>query len=286
MQYCKVCVLPSTRPNIRFDSEGNCNCARLEDKAKIDWSARERQFQTIVRAAKARNARYDCIIPVSGGKDSTWQIVQCLEYGLHPLAVTWCPPSRTDIGKKNLENMIQLGVDHIDFRINPIVEKKFLYRSFVKFGSTAVPMHMALFNIPLTLALLFQIPLIVFGENSAYEYGGTEAVRDTHRINAEWLKKYGVTHGTTAEDWIAPDLTRQDLTPYFGPSPEELEKAGIEAIFLGHFFPWDPQTTLRVAKEHGFSERKEGPKTGYYNFADIDDDFISIFFQDRQIFVI
>jgi hypothetical protein len=84
-----------------------------------------------------------------------------------------------------------------------------------------------------------------------------------------------VTHGTTASEWVSEDLTEGDLTPYFAPSDRELEQAGVLAVFLGYYFRWDPEESLRVAAAHGFS-RAEAPRTGYYDFADIDDDFISI----------
>jgi hypothetical protein len=137
-------------------------------------------------------------------------------------------------------------------------------------------MHMALFNIPLKIAVRFDIPLVVWGENSAFEYGGTEAERTGFRLDGRWLRKYGVTQGTTAADWVSDDLTARELTPYHGPSEAELAERGVNAVFLGYYFPWDPETSLRVAKANGFAERAEGPRTGYYNYADIDDHFISI----------
>ena len=277
MKYCVRCITPSTRPNIEFNASGVCNaCAAHESRSRIDWKRREQAFRAVVAHAKERNKGYDCLVPVSGGKDSTWQIVRCLEYGLHPLAVTWKTPARTEIGARNLGNLVGLGVDHIDYQVNPKVEKKFVYKALVQCGSTALPMHMALFNIPLTIAAKFDIPLVIWGENSAFEYGGTDDELHGFRLDAQWLKKYGVTQGTTARDWISEDLTEKEMTPYFGPSTEELEGKGVLAIFLGYYFPWDPVTSLAVAMKHGFKSREEGPKTGYYDFADIDDDFISL----------
>lgn len=277
MNYCKRCILPDTRPNLTLDAEGVCNaCRSHESRPDIDWSKREQVFRELVENAKERSNGYDCLIPVSGGKDSTWQVIKCLEYGLNPLAVTWKCPARTELGQRNLDNLISLGVDHIDYQINPNVEKIFLYKSLVKYGSTAIPMHMALFNIPLMIAVRFKIPLVIWGENSATEYGGTKGEQHGFRLDQNWIKKFGVVHGTVARDWVSPDLTEKDLTPYFGPGDRELEESGVSAIFLGYYFPWDPLTTLEVAKEHGFSIRRKGPKTGYYNYADIDDDFISI----------
>jgi N-acetyl sugar amidotransferase len=277
IRYCVRCITPSTRPNIEFDARGVCNaCIAHNLKPEIDWAARETAFREVAARAKSRGNGYDCLIPVSGGKDSTWQVVQCLDYGLNPLAVTWKSPARTAIGARNLANLISLGVDHIDYQVNPKVEKKFMVEALARYGSTAIPMHMALFNIPLKLAVKFDIPLVVWGENSAFEYGGTEEERVGFRLDERWLKKYGVTHGTTARDWISARLTEKELTPYFGPNERELNDKGVVAVFLGYYFSWDPENSLRVALEHGFKARDEGPKTGYYDYADIDDDFISI----------
>ena len=260
-----------------MNSEGICNaCIAHSQKPVINWSKRERFFQDIVGNAKSRSSGYDCVIPVSGGKDSTWQVIKCLAYGLNPLAVTWKAPARTEIGVKNLANLVSLGVDHIDYQVNPKVEKKFLYQSFVRYGTTGIPMHMALFNIPLKIAVQFDIPLVVWGENPAFEYGGTEEERIGFKLDGRWLRKYGVTHGTTARDWVLGDLTEKELTPYFGPAEEKLDQKGTLAIFLGYYFEWDPETTFQVASANGFQSQTSGPKTGYYNYADIDDDFISI----------
>ena len=209
MKYCTRCVMPDSRPTTRLDAAGVCNaCLTHAQKNTIDWPGRERAFRDVVRRARERSSNYDCVIPVSGGKDSTWQVVRCLEYGLTPLAVTWKAPSRTAIGWRNLTNLIGLGVDHIDYQVSPRTERKFLYQALVRYGATAIPMHMAMFNIPLSIAVRFRIPLVVWGENSAFEYGSVE---DAH------------------QDCLA----------------------------------------------HGFEPCAE-PKIGFYAYADIDDDFISI----------
>lgn len=274
MRYCATCIVPYNRPNIAFDAEGRCNCARAEQKDRIDWAAREADFRAVVAHAKSRSEGFDCVIPVSGGKDSTWQVVKCLEYGLRPLCVTWRPPGRTAIGQRNLDNLIQLGVDHIDWSISPAVEKKFTYLSLKKYGTNALPMHMAIFAIPANVAVRFGIPLVIWGENSAFEYGGSEESRTGFKLDGAWLKKHGVTHGTTARDWVG-ELTEKELAPYFGPDDAALAQAGVNAVFLGYYFRWDPVETARVAEQHGF-RRGDQARTGVWDFADIDDDFISI----------
>jgi N-acetyl sugar amidotransferase len=274
MRYCRTCILPHTRPNIRFDANGkNCNCATAEKKAAVDWTAREAMFRQLVAETRAKGARYDCIIPVSGGKDSTWQVIKALEYGLKPLCVTWKTPARNVLGAANLQNLINLGVEHIDFSINPLVERCFTLKAFAKLGSPVIPMHMALHAVPLQIAVGLKVPLILWGENSAYEYGGEDEGLKGTRLTHAWLKKFGVTNGTSAEDWIGDDLSRRDLAPYFWPSDAEQDAAGVNAVFLGHYFRWDPVMTYEAAKARGF-QADDKPKTGYYAFADVDDEFL------------
>jgi N-acetyl sugar amidotransferase len=276
MKWCRRCVLPDTRPNLAIGADGICNaCASHGTRREIDWAARGRLFQQVVEHAKSRSAGYDCLVPVSGGKDSTWQVVTCLEAGLKPLAVTWKTPGRTAIGAANLDNLVRLGVDHIDYQINPEVEKRFMAAALARFGDPGIPMHMALFSIPLAIAVRFRIPLVVWGENSAFEYGGTAEESRGFRLDAAWLRKYGVTHGTRWRDWVGDGLSEKDMTAYAGPSDRELAAAGTKAVFLGYYRPWDPEATLAVAVAHGF-RRAERSKTGYYDYADIDDEFISV----------
>ena len=260
MKYCSNCVLPDSRPNLVINADGVCNACKnaLVKKADIDWPQREKAFRSLIENVKVRGAEYDCLIPVSGGKDSTWQVVTCLKYGLKPLAVTIRVLGRNDIGQKNLDNLVRLGVDHIDYQINPSVEKRFMLGSLKKFGATGIPMHMAMHAIPPKIALRFFIPLIVWGENSAFEYGTTNEALTGFSIDAQWLKQYGNTQGTQALDWVGVEgLTVRDLQAYQMMSSKDLEASSTKAIFLGYYFPWDVETSLKVSLAHGFTIRKE-----------------------------
>ena len=273
LRYCATCILPHTRPGIVFDAAGNCNCATAQKKADVDWPAREAAFRALVLRTRERQGPYDCVVPVSGGKDSTWQVIVALQYGLKPLCVTWKTPARTALGEANLKNLVGLGVDHVDFSINPVVERRFTLKAFERFGSPVIPMHMALHAIPLQFAIAFRIPLILWGENSAFEYGTDDQALTGMRLTHAWLRKHGVTNGTAAEDWVDDDLSSSDLTPYQWPSDDAQEQAGVTAVFLGQYFRWDPHDTFEIARAHGFTA-DEQPKTGYYKFADIDDGFL------------
>ena len=131
---------------------------------------------------------------------------------------------------------------------------------------------MALHAIPLKLAVSMGIPLVLWGENSAAEYGGDENLKGM-TVTSEWLRNFGVTNGTTWLDWIDDDLTAKDLEAYRWPSEIEQEEAGVTSAFLGYFFQWDPKITQAIAAKNGFRSAAK-PKTGLYDFADIDDEYL------------
>lgn len=278
MRYCKKCVIPDTRPGIQIRADGICSaCVGHGEKERfIDWDKRRAVFEAIVDEVKRLNKGYDCIVPVSGGKDSTYQVIKCLDYALRVLAVTWKTPARTEVGQYNLDNLVKLGVDHIDYTISPDVERRFMYKTLVKSGDTAIPMHMALYAIPLRLAVALGIPLVIWGESPHLEYGGTEAERNIDTLDLAWFKTHDILQGTSVKDWTDEDLTGKDLAAYRLPGDQEFKTAGIRSLFLGYYFRWDPEENLAISKNHGFRVRAEGPKTGYYDYADIDCDFISI----------
>ena len=273
--YCKNCVLPSTRPNLYLDIKSNlcsvCKPIKLK-RDKIDWSKRKKEFLKLAKKNKRKNNVYDCLIPVSGGKDSTWQVLTALKYKLKPLCVTWRSPARNQIGIKNLNNLINLGVDHIDFSIDPKIEKYFTLKSFKKFGNPLIPMHMALHAIAVRTAIEKNIKLIFWGENAADEYGGIKKLMGKNMTN-EWRKYYGVNNGTIINDWFDKKLNFKNSFPYKLPSSNEIRKNKIEEVFLGYFFKWDPKKIFNISKKFGFKKLNK-PKTGVYNFADIDDEFL------------
>jgi N-acetyl sugar amidotransferase len=274
MKYCDICILPDSRPGIEFDATTKqCNCSFVrKDKRKIPES-RIQEFEILVKKTKAKNKDWDCVIPVSGGKDSTWQTIKALESGLKPLCVTWRTPGRTSIGQQNLDNLISLGVDHMDVSINPITEKELTKQAFIRLGIPALPMHMALFSIPTRFALKLDIPLIIWGENSAYEYGGEDEDADSMKLTHKWLEKYGVNGGTAISEWVSESLSMNDLHLYSYPSESEIAEAGLSPVFLGYFFDWSPREAFELASKHGF-KAAEHAVVGTYNFADIDEAFI------------
>lgn len=277
MRYCRRCILPDSRPGVLLDAEGVCRgCRNAEKKGRIDWGERAAAFREVAARAKARAEGYDCVIPVSGGKDSYWQVVTCLEHGLVPLCVTYVYPGRTALGERNLRNLIGLGVDHVELRLDPKVERRFVEKAFRKTGISGLVSHMAIYTFPIQLALRFDIPLVIYGENSAFEYGSEDDRLTGAPVDRAWLSRFGVTAGTTAEDWVDDVVTLKHLSALRLPSETALAARQVRAIFLGYYFPWDPLESYRIAEAHGFSARTEGPRVGHYDFVNIDDDMIGV----------
>jgi N-acetyl sugar amidotransferase len=277
MRYCNTCILPDTRPGITIDADGVCSaCLGHRDKeTRIDWEARAAAFHDLVTETKARAETFDCVVPVSGGKDSWYQIIKAQEHGLSVLAITWRTPARTAIGQRNLDRMIErLGVDHIDYSISPDVERRFMKAAFEEKGMTGLPMHMALFAIPIRLAVRLRIPLILWGENPQLEYGGNELERLATTLDAAWLAKHGCLDSTDADSWVGKEgLTERDLLSYRVPRNPDHD---VRSVFLGAFFKWNSFENTRVAEAHGFEYGAGDLKTGTWDFADIDCDFISL----------
>jgi N-acetyl sugar amidotransferase len=178
MKYCKKCVQPNSRPGIYFDENGVCGaCLYQEDVEKnIDWKIREKELKKIAEWAKKKarinKTNYDCIIGVSGGKDSTFQALYSRDkLGLRPLLVNCEPGGMTEIGKKNIENLKNLGFDTISMRPNPRIIKKLIKKDFYEYLNPVKVTEFPLFASSYIIADQFNIPLVIQGENPALTLG-------------------------------------------------------------------------------------------------------------------
>lgn len=279
IKYCKKCLFPETKPDLHFNEEGICSaCIAAEEKYKlINWEEREKQFNEIIQHYKKKPEErgWDCIIPVSGGKDSTYQAyymkVIC---GMNPLCVCFETTAATEIGQKNLDNISKMGIDVIHFKKNYNVYKSMVVEGFKRVGDEMWPNHIGIFTIPIIFAVKFNIPLIIWGENPQQEYGGPNLESVKSRIlNRRWLEEFGGLLGNRIQDMVGVDgLTEKELTPYFYPSDEEIERVGITGLFLGSYFFWDAKKQLDIVKSHGFSVKEDGPVEGTYtNYENLDE---------------
>ncbi|MEZ4792888.1 MAG: N-acetyl sugar amidotransferase [Gelidibacter sp.] len=279
VKYCKLCLFPETKPDLYFNDEGVCSaCIAAESKFEsIDWEQREKDFHTIIDKFKLKENEvgYDCLIPVSGGKDSTYQAYFMKEVcGMNPLCVCFETTKVTELGRRNLDNISKMGIDVIHFKKNYNAYRAMVKEGFIRVGDEMWPNHIGIFTIPIHIAVKFKIPLIIWGENPQQEYGGPLESIEKNKLTRRWLEEFGGLLGNRIQDMIGVDgLTAKDLTPYFYPSEQEMETIGVTSIFLGHYFFWDARKQLEIVKQHGFEVKEDGPVEGTYtNYENLDEE--------------
>ncbi|HEQ3486063.1 TPA: N-acetyl sugar amidotransferase [Vibrio cholerae] len=273
MKYCTSCMYPETKPDLWFNEEGKCSaCINFENRTDIDWVARNKEFLEITERYKSIDgSNYDCIIPVSGGKDSTYQVIKVLQAGLNPLCVTAETDSLSDLGRRNLENLKRLGVDHVNVTPNLKVRRKLSRLALREVGDIQWAEHVTIFTIPIQVAVEKNIPLIVWGENSQHEYGGPAAAAENNVLDRRWLEEFGGMLGMRITDLIGQDgITRKDLIPYFYPSDEDLKRVGVTGIFLGYYFPWDGYNNTLLAQAYGFESYPTPTEGSLVNYENLD----------------
>jgi len=273
MKYCKRCLYPDTKPQLIFNQDRICSaCINYEKKKTIDWDKKRKEFKEILEKYRSKNkTNYDCIIPVSGGKDSHYQTyVIKKEFGLNPLVVNFHPHDQTELGKENLENLKKIGVDCIEFSPNPEIYLKLARFGLKELGDFQWPEHLGIFTIPVQMAVKFNIPLIIWGENPQLEYGQPTDVNKDTILDREWNEKNGgyFLDKIKPIDMIKYGFELDELRSYIYPTDDEIRKVGVTGVFLGSYVNWDIFNQLEIVKKIGFKENsgnKEGTYDGWEN---------------------
>ena len=275
IKYCIECLYPNTKPGLGFDERGVCDaCISSKMKEKIDWTKKRNELSKMLE--KFRNTdgeKYDCIIPVSGGKDSHYQAyIMKQEFGMNPLLVSFHPNDITEIGRKNLDNMKNMGFDCIEFTPNPNVYLKMAQFGLKELGDFQWPEHIGIFSVPVRIAIAYKIPLIVWGENPQMEYGGPEQIRSSPYLDREWNEKHGgyFLDKIKPEDMVKYGIDKKDLKAYIYPTDEEVQNVGVTGIFLGHYLKWDIFKQLELVKKLGFQEDDEIKEGTYDSWENLD----------------
>lgn len=273
LTYCKSCVMPDTKPDLHLDEHGICNaCLSFEKRKEVDWDDRYQELLKLLDKYRQKNStNWDCIVPVSGGKDSTYQVVRMLQLGLNPLCVTSTTCDLSPLGRANIENLKGLGVDYIEVSPNPLVRAKLNRVGLTQVGDISWPEHVGIFTIPVRAAVQFNVPLIVWGENSQNEYGGPAAAAENNVLTRRWLEEFGGMLGMRVSDLIGQEgIEAKHLIPYTYPTDEELQRVGVTGLFLGHYIPWDGLSNTLIAQANGFQTYHKVVEGSMVNYENLD----------------
>ena len=278
MRYCVKCVYPaSSAAPLAFDDDGVCSgCRVAAQKDRIDWADRAEELKELVEEYRSKDgSNYDCIIPVSGGKDShfqTWYVTQVL--GLRPLLVTYHGNNYLPVGLRNLRNLRErFGVDHIFFSPSVPVLKKMNRLCFRMMGDMNWHAHCGIFTYPVQIAVQHRIPLMIWGEHGFMDLAGMYS----HNDRIEMTAKYRLEHAQRGFDWHdmieeTEGLTQQDLLWAKYPTDEQLAEVGVRGIYLGNYVSWDANVqTEFMVKEWGFEPSPEPFERTYRRMSNLDD---------------
>ena len=257
LQYCIRCCVPQTQEGVVFDELGVCQaCQSAEQKIHIDWTERERDLRRTLEAAKASAGNnYDCIIPISGGKDSTFQLhVLTKVYGMKPLAVTFSHNWYSETGWYNLQNSLeQFNVDHVMFTPNRSLVNRIAKHSLAGIGDSCWHCHAGVGAFPLQAAVRFNIPLLVWGESIAESSGRATYKTPVRKFDREYFTK--VSAKLRPDQMVRDDLTERDLYPFNVPTAEECERVGVYGIHLGDYIFWDDERQTEFVRDtYGWRE--------------------------------
>jgi len=273
IRYCQRCVMPETKPDLHIDEQGICSaCRSYENRTAVDWDERNRELLAILdRYRSPGGSNYDCMVPVSGGKDSHFQTIRMLELGMNPLCVTASTDKLSTIGRRNIENLKRQGVDYIEVTTNPVVRRRVNRLALTQVGDISWPEHVTIFTIPVRIAVQMNIPLIVWGENSQHEYGGPGAAAQNSVLTRRWLEEFGGLLGLRVSDLIGQEgIEKRHLIQYTYPADQELARVGVTGIFLGYYLPWDGYGNALFSQAHGFETYHKAVEGSLINYENLD----------------
>lgn len=269
LKRCSRCVIPETHETIVYDEQGVCNICRQHDykQEKIDWSSKKEDLDRLISEYKGKND-YDCIVPFSGGKDSTWTLYYLVkEYGLKPLVVRFDHGFlRSKLLANTVQTIRQLGVDFHHFTPNWKLVQKLMLQSFLEKGDFCWHCHSGIFAYPMWVAIRYGIPLIIWGEPSA-EYTAYYSYDQPEEVDEKRFNRF-VNLGITAEDMfirLEGSIEERDLKPFLYPPLKELRRIGYRSVCLGSYIPWDVKHQSEIIeKELGWSgDEVENVPSGY-----------------------
>ena len=278
MKYCIKCLIPNTKPNIKFDKKGICfACQNYKEIRNLTKKSinKNNHFAKLLKEIKKQKKIYDVVIPVSGGKDSLYQVYKTKKYTDKILGICIDFGLRNEIGHHNL-NIIQtkLNVDVIKFSINHAQIRKLALYSLEKFGDPDLFNHIAIYTIPGLIAHKFDIPLILFGENSKVLYGAEKKYENAQEMSKQVLdysffKNY-ISHSNINLDKILYKLKVGYPQKNFFRFNKKFTKKKV--VFFSSFFGWDEPKHYKLALKLGFKHKSSYEGT-YRKYINVDEDW-------------
>lgn len=281
IRYCMRCLTPNSRPRVVFDDSGVCNaCLTADEKQVIDWDSRRREFEALTEQYRRPDRPYDCIVPWSGGKDSS-AIAHKLkfEFDLNPLLVTFSPLIPNEVGMHNREMMLQLGFDHLMVRPNQDVSRYLAHRFFVERGNPKVHWDAGVNVVPVQVAVNYDIPLIFYAEHGESEYGG-RVLSEEHRKIRDFTEVLEHQVGDDPLNWVDDKVGERDLAPYVYPDLEKVEQTGVKAMYFAYFFRWSMFENYGYIKDKiDFHTAPQGRTDGTFtDFDSLDDKIDDVYY--------
>mgnify|MGYP000530626249 FL=1 len=270
LKYCNRCVMPETTEGIEFDENGICTaCTSSEQKMHINWNERREMLDSLLnkakKDAKKNDSPYDCIVPISGGKDSTYQLhVLVKVYKLRVLAVTFSHNWYSKIGFYNLVNCLEeFNVDHIQFTPNRKSVGVAARKSLKAIGDACWHCHSGVGSFPLHIAVKFKIPLLIWGESIAEASGRASHFNPVLKFDRDYFLK--VSAKVSVDDFSSDKEERRMFQLFEPPTMEECIEQDVHGIHIGDFIFWDEEKQLEfIQEEYGWIEDTvEGAYKGY-----------------------
>lgn len=292
--FCTKCVQSNQRPGTSpewkktdskvptaaFGEDGVClTCKYFEEKKQIDWDERERELRDLLDRHRRNDGRFDVVVPGSGGKDSIYVAhVLKTKYGMHPLTVTWAPHMYTGIGWQNFQNWLKAGFDNILITPNPHVHRILTRLAFENLVNPFQPFIIGQKNVAPRVALQYNIPLIMYGENQAESHVTladdlTTPLMDPVHFTRRSADAPVFSGGVVLEDLAQYSITKTDMYYYIPLLEEMVRESKLEIHFFSHYTNWSPQKHYYYAKDYtGFECNPDGRSEGTYTkFSSLDD---------------
>lgn len=271
MKICKKCVMPDARPRLIFNSDGVCAACEWNEikKTQIDWDARIEELRGLCDEIRGKNT-YDCIVPASGGKDSTYVADKMKnEFGLNVLTVTITPPLETELIQNNMKNFLSYGYDNIKVTPNPKIAQEINKFGFVEQGRPMLSWTSCLNSVMFRLAVKFNISLIMFGEEGETEYGGLTDMRYVPYYDTDFAIKI-YTEGNDPRSFVK-NHDEREMALWLFPSKEEIQRVGFKVGHWSYYENWDSYTHYEFARDHYGMNIHQGRNTGTYtDFGQLD----------------